>query len=129
MHEKKSVIFFGTVLAGIISIAAAYALTSRPKISQQSKQEPVEEQKIPIYNPLVTDEVIVKKTTEPIYYYLQGDEKTLKLYEVSGDVRKEIKSVQINLEMFPQEDRKLLQEGIKAFSLEESVKIIENFVS
>ena len=120
-----------TVVAGIISIASTYFM-NRPDYSQQKHIQESNENTVEIYRPMVTTEPeIIEDEPEAviIYYTLQSEGDVLHLYEINGESRRAIKSLPINPEMFPQEDRELLKSGIKADTLEEGIEIIENFVS
>lgn len=131
---KRKVIIYSASAAvlGIITVTAAYkSIDRRSKIQEEREIASAREDSIEIYRPVITSEPepTPEETIEPIYYYLQTEGNFLKLYEIDGEHKKEVKSVEINTNMFPSEDRELLENGIKAFTLEEGIEIMENFIS
>ena len=131
MNQKFVIIFMATaVTAGVISIISKYIITPEnnpsPKTISDDNQKTVE-----IYHPMITTAPLPSDEPEEciIYYTLQSEGDMLHLYEINGEHRKAVKSLPINPEMFPFEDRELLKSGIKANTLEEGIEIIENFIS
>lgn len=112
----------------VVAIFTAYRLTIRNKIEEVPETE---EKSVEIYQPVITAEPEENSDfiTEPVFYYLQSEDNMLVLYEVDGNIHKVIKSTEINMQIFPYEDRELLKNGIKAFTLEEGIEIMENFIS
>ena len=108
------------------AIFAFYTMNKKEEIAEIPN---LKEESMEIYHPVVTSEPSPKIESEPIFYYLQSEENMLVLYEINGSVQKEVKSTEINPEIFPYEDRELLKNGIKAFTLEEGIEIMENFIS
>ena len=130
MKYKKTIISVSACMAAA-AIAIAAAVAYRPGGEEEREIASSEEESVEIYRPVVTAEPTptAEPATQSVYYYLQSEENMLNLYEINGDSRKIVKSVEVNLQMFPREDRELLKNGIMALTLEEGIEIIENFVS
>lgn len=129
--KKRTIIISSSaaMLFCILAATAAYKLARTPD-KPQSEENPPREESVQIYRPVITAEPAEEESeTSVVYYYLQSEGNLLNLYEIDGASKKSVKSVPINPEMFPLEDRQLLKEGIKANTLEEGIEIIENFVS
>ena len=130
--KYKKIIISVSVFTAAAAIAVTMAYRS---VREEEKKREIasaqQEESVEIYRPVVTTEPesTPEATVQPIYYYLQSEENMLNLYEINGESKKLVKSVEVNLQMFPQEDRELLKNGIMALTLEEGIEIIENFVS
>ena len=74
-----------------------------------------------------------EEETEPaptvISYSVKLVGKTLSLYEVNGENKKLINSIEINPEFYPSEDIERLRRGVEAYCLEEGYEILENFAN
>lgn len=130
MKTKKIVLSSAAVL-GIAGVIAAYILTDNsPDIKSEGTPQNGDES-VEIYHPVVTSEPeeTAEITPEPVYYMVVAEENKLCLYEIEGDRKKVVKSSNIALDIFPEEDIELLKNGIHALSLEEGVEIMENFIS
>lgn len=66
---------------------------------------------------------------EEIYYDVILENSTLCLYEVCGEKRIPVKSINIDVSYYPQEDILELKSGISAYSKEDGFRILENFVN
>ena len=128
MKQKFSLFAASAAILSAFAIFAAYNLTRREESA--SLPSPTEES-VEIYRPVITAEPEPSPAAapEPIFYYLQSEDDALVLYEIDGELQKEIKRVNFSPDMLPSEDRELLKNGIKAFTLEEGVEIMENFIS
>ena len=125
--RKKIVIASSVCMAvGIISGISAYILARKENSEGIVIRESETAQ---IYKPVVTEEPEEEYVYEPIYYSVQTNGNALNLYEVRGGEKKVVKTFDINLQMFPGEDIELLRAGIKAYTLEDGLEIIENFIS
>lgn len=125
--RKKILITSSVCMAvGIISGISAYILTRKENNEGIVIRESETAQ---IYKPVVTEEPEQEPLYEPIYYSVQTSGNALNLYEVQGGEKKVVKTFEINLQMFPGEDVELLRAGIRAYTLEDGLAIIENFIS
>lgn len=126
--QKKNVIMVSSIClaAGIISAVSAYIFTR-----EKGAEDFVIEENKQIYKPVVTEEPSAEAELvyEPIYYSVQTNGSNLNLYEMRGDNKKVVKTFNVNLQMFPEEDVELLKNGIKAMTLEDGLEIMENFTS
>ena len=68
-------------------------------------------------------------TTSSIYYLLISEKNFLNLYEINGDSRVLIKTVNFNVQCLPAEDRQRLNSGIRLSDKEEGYSLIEDFTS
>ena len=78
------------------------------------------------------EEIIDEETEEEpqtIYYIVKLEGKNLVLYEVDGDNKKNITSVTINPENYPEEDIVKLETGVEAGYKEDGYAILENFAN
>ena len=64
-----------------------------------------------------------------ITYSVILKDSTLSLYEVNGENKKRITSMEISPELYPKEDIERLKNGIEAFCLEDGYEILENFAN
>lgn len=64
-----------------------------------------------------------------IKYIVKLSGKTLSLYEVNGETKKLITSMEINPELYPNEDTERLKSGIEAYCKEDGYAILENFAN
>ena len=125
--QKKNVIMVSSIClaAGIISAVSAYIFTR-----EKGAEDFVIEENKQIYKPVITTEPETEEIVyEPVYYSVQSVGDALNLYEMQGENRKVVKTFNVNLQMFPEEDVELLKNGIKAMTLEDGLEIMENFTS
>lgn len=64
-----------------------------------------------------------------VYYFVQGSNNNLYIYEINGSEKELIKTFAATLDILPAADKSLLENGIKADSLSEAYCIAENFTS
>lgn len=64
-----------------------------------------------------------------VFYFLQVEENELRLYVVDGENKTLVKKAEVQLDMFPAQDRVMLEKGIKLPNLEESIQYFEDFTS
>ena len=131
---KRKTLIISTSAAALFCIMVftfAQRSTHAPDSEDINQNASLQGDSVQIYRPVITADPEPPEATETpvIYYSLQSDGNLLKLYEVNGDTKKAVKSVPFNPEMFPAEDRQLLEKGIKANTLEEGIETMENFVS
>ncbi len=84
-----------------------------------------------IYRPQPTTENTPIVTSQPVipYYLLKNENDVLSLYEITGEEKTLIKTININSVFLPSEDREKLKKGIAVASLEEGYELIEDFTS
>ena len=72
-----------------------------------------------------------EEAAEPsvITYSVQLSEKTLSLFEIDGQNKKLVTSMEINPEFYPEEDIAKLEQGIEAYCMEDGYEILENFAN
>ena len=68
-------------------------------------------------------------TTLSIYYLLISEKNFLNLYEINGDSKVLIKTINFNVQCLPAEDRQRLNSGIRLTDKEEGYSLIEDFTS
>ena len=88
------------------------AVTPKTVLSHKLEQEEEQEKEPEI----ITYKVILKDTT-------------LFLYEVNGETKKLITSIEINPDFYPKEDIEKLKGGIEAYCKEDGYEILENFAN
>lgn len=64
-----------------------------------------------------------------IFYTVRLTNKTLSLYEVDGENQKLITSMEIEPELYPEEDVEKLKDGISVAFKEEGYELLENFAN
>lgn len=90
----------------------AKTVTPKTVLSQRLEQEQTEE-----------------KAPEIITYKVILTSNTLSLYEVNGEMKKLITSMEINPQLYPVEDIEKLKKGIEAYCKEDGYEILENFAN
>lgn len=108
----------------IISIILLSACGKKKEISQAKA----------IYPKTVTEPKTVEEEAEEtapsvILYTVILSGKALSLYEVNGENKKLITSIEINPEFYPKEDVEKLKRGIEAYCKEDGYEILENFAN
>lgn len=78
---------------------------------------------------LENDEETAEETPKIISYKVILDGKTLSLYEINGESKKLITSMEINPESYPESDISELKKGIDAYCKEDGYEILENFAN
>lgn len=74
------------------------------------------------YEPKITE-------VDVSYYLIREEEGHIKLHYIDGENSTELKSEEISLEVFPEEDISMLSQGIKAETEEDALIVWENFIS
>lgn len=101
--------------------AALIFLTSCGKREEEYKTE----NKVSVNKTDIEEE----QTDDEVYYDILLEENSLRLYEVRGKGRSLIKTVNIDISYYPDEDISELKSGITAYSKESGFEILENFVN
>ena len=70
-----------------------------------------------------------EETPKIIYYKVVLNGTTLSLYEIDGESKKTVTSMEINPEFYPEEDISRLKNGIDAYCREDGYEILENFAN
>lgn len=123
-HEMRHIImkinrFFILTLA-ICSVAAtSCGKKKQEEIPQKTVVTPVIQQ----------EDDIEEEAPKIITYTVILKDKTLSLYEVNGENKKLITSIEINPEFYPDKDIAKLREGIEAYCKEDGYEILENFAN
>lgn len=129
--KKHTLILSSAAILGISGIIAAYIQTDNTPDININENASNSEKSVEISKPTIipepdeTPEIVY----EPVYYMLTAEGDALNLYEIDGDNKKTVKTAEITPDIFPKEDIELLKNGIHAFSLEEGIEIMENFIS
>ncbi len=114
---------------GVSGFGAGF-LTCRLITKPQEEVNSENTRTVEIYKPQPTEQNIGSDELQPSFYYLlQNEDDILKFYEVNGEERVLIKSVQINSQILPREDKRKLEIGIKTTNIEEGFNLIEDFSS
>ena len=130
MRERKNYLYLLLLFVLGASGFGAGFLTCRLVMQPNEKVDNLQTKTVEIYNPEPADENFKLSEQEMSFYYLlQNENDILKLYEINGDERVLIKSVQINSQILPQEDKRKLEIGIKTTNIEEGFNLIEDFSS
>ena len=66
---------------------------------------------------------------EVSYYLIKEEEGHIKLHHIEGENSIELKSEEIFLEVFPEDDISMLTEGIRVETAEDALTVWENFIS
>ena len=80
-------------------------------------------------NIVVEEEESKEQTPAVIKYKVMLSGEKLSLYEVDGERKRLITSMDIDPELYPAEDVKRLKNGIEADFLEDGYEILENFAN
>jgi hypothetical protein len=120
MNYKKILIPF--LAMSVLLISGCGKKKETRKISEPVPKEVLQPQNE------IEDET--EETSPPVIKYIvKLSGKTLSLYEVNGEVNKMITSMEINPELYPEEDTIKLKAGIEAYCKEDGYAILENFVN
>ncbi len=123
--KKRYILSLSLALVCMIAGVSAY-ISYDNTIKSNKEPENINNEKL---NNEIADDEHTMVFSPPIYYCVKSNENFLLLYEIDGEYKKIVKSFSYNPKMFPDEDKRLLESGINVDSLEESIKIIENFIS
>lgn len=124
--SKKSIIGISLAALSLAVIFTSYRINSKPP--QKPAPEPEEIVRRP-----VTNSVEVEESPEPtetasvIYYSIYFEDSALSMYEIDGEKRTLIKSIEINPDYYPPEDIDAFTKGVDCGSKEEGFEILENF--
>ena len=77
----------------------------------------------------IEEEETAEETPKTIIYKVMLEGRTLSLFEVDGDNKKRITSIEINPDFYPDEDISELKSGIEAYYMEDGYEILENFAN
>lgn len=82
-----------------------------------------------VSSPRLEQEEAEKEVPKIITYRVILKNNMLSLYEINGEDKKLITSMEINPEFYPQDDISELKEGIEAYCKEDGYEILENFAN
>ncbi|MDD6213612.1 MAG: hypothetical protein PUB42_00205 [Firmicutes bacterium] len=124
--NKKSIIGISLAALSLTVLFTSYRINSKP--TQKPDPKPEENERRPVTNSAEIEEIPEPtETVSIIYYSIYFEDSALSMYEVNGEKRTLIKSIEINPNYYPPEDIYAFTKGINCGSKEEGFEILENF--
>lgn len=109
-------------------LVSAVLLSGCGRKKEKAKTEDVAPKTV-LNNQVEVEEEAESGTPDVIYYKVILKKNTLFLYEMNGENKKLITSIEINPEYYPSEDIEKLKKGIDASFKEDGYEILENFAN
>ena len=127
--------YISYIAAGMIFVAAGFlaGYFIGTMLYTEKSNAPVNEESEIIYNNYAGFTTPQIKTSEmsvyDVYYMLKVSEDRLCIYEVAGETSRLLRDFSININAYPEIDRRELCDGIVRNTLDEALETAENFTS
>lgn len=124
------IVFVGTgFLFGYMFGNILYTPAEPEPIAELSLPQTVAEEVSPAPTVPILSPTLPPEQAESNYYLVQSIGNSIYIYEIINDTKSTVKVFDVSLDMFPSEDIKMLENGIKTDTVQEAYSIIENFTS